>query len=100
MAEMCLLALGSTLRVGASYLPQPCAERHCPDTGFQVSTPQFSNVQCCCSTGDKRMYIGPETLMPVASAIAAIAGVIMMFWRRLVAFTRARFAALARIFAK
>lgn len=46
------------------------------------------------------MYIGPETLMPVASAIAAIAGVIMMFWRRLVTFTRARFAALARVFSK
>ncbi|HEY0304810.1 MAG TPA: hypothetical protein VGC44_07545 [Longimicrobiales bacterium] len=46
------------------------------------------------------IYIGPETLMPVASAIAAVAGVIMMFWRRLVAFTRARFAALVRIFAK
>jgi hypothetical protein len=46
------------------------------------------------------MYLGPDTLMPVASAIAAIAGVIMMFWRRMIAFTRARFAALVRIFAK
>ncbi len=46
------------------------------------------------------MYLGPETLMPVASALAAVAGVIMMFWRRLITFTRARFAALARLFAK
>ncbi len=30
------------------------------------------------------MYIGPDTLMPLASAFAAIAGVVMMFWRRLV----------------
>lgn len=30
------------------------------------------------------MYIGPDTLMPVASALAAIAGVVLMFWRRLV----------------
>lgn len=30
------------------------------------------------------MYIGPDTLMPVASALAAIAGVILMFWRRLI----------------
>ncbi|HEU4563505.1 MAG TPA: hypothetical protein VFS05_02610 [Gemmatimonadaceae bacterium] len=30
------------------------------------------------------MYIGPDTLMPVASAFAAIAGVILMFWRRVV----------------
>jgi hypothetical protein len=30
------------------------------------------------------MYIGPDTLMPVASALAAAAGVALMFWRRLV----------------
>ena len=46
------------------------------------------------------MYIGPETLMPVASAIAAVAGVVMMFWRRMVAFARARIAAFARILAR
>jgi len=28
------------------------------------------------------MYIGPDTLMPVASALAAITGVVLMFWRR------------------
>ena len=28
------------------------------------------------------MYIGPETLMPVASAFAAVVGVALMFWRR------------------
>ena len=28
------------------------------------------------------MYIGPDTLMPVASALAAVAGVLLMFWRR------------------
>lgn len=30
------------------------------------------------------MYIGPDSLMPVASAFAAIAGFVLMFWRRLV----------------
>jgi hypothetical protein len=30
------------------------------------------------------MYIGPDTLMPVASAFAAIAGVVLMFWRRII----------------
>ena len=25
-------------------------------------------------------YIGPETILPLASAIAAIGGVVMMFW--------------------
>ncbi len=34
------------------------------------------------------MYIGPDTLMPVASAFAAIAGFVMMFWRRLVGLVR------------
>jgi hypothetical protein len=30
------------------------------------------------------VYIGPDTLVPVASAFAAIAGFVLMFWRRLV----------------
>lgn len=30
------------------------------------------------------MYIGPDVLMPVASAIAAVAGFLLMFWRRVV----------------
>ncbi|MGQ0647603.1 MAG: hypothetical protein ACT4P7_08520 [Gemmatimonadaceae bacterium] len=28
------------------------------------------------------MYIGPDALMPLASALAAIAGFLLMFWRR------------------
>jgi hypothetical protein len=35
------------------------------------------------------MYVGPETLMPVASAIAGVVGVMLMFWRRTVAAFRA-----------
>jgi hypothetical protein len=34
------------------------------------------------------MYIGPETMMPLASALAAITGVVLMFWRRFVGFVR------------
>ena len=30
------------------------------------------------------MYIGPDSLMPIASAFAAIAGFLLMFWRRVV----------------
>ena len=30
------------------------------------------------------MYLGPETLMPLASALAAVAGVLMLFWRKTV----------------
>lgn len=33
-------------------------------------------------------YIGPETMMPVASVIAAAAGVFMMFGRNVVGFGR------------
>lgn len=33
-------------------------------------------------------YIGPETMMPVASVIAAVAGVFMMFGRSVVSFGR------------
>lgn len=34
------------------------------------------------------MYIGPEVIMPLASAIAAAAGVVLMFWRRLIGAAR------------
>lgn len=30
------------------------------------------------------MYIGPDSLMPIASVFAAIAGFFLMFWRRVV----------------
>jgi hypothetical protein len=28
------------------------------------------------------MYIGPETVMPVASVLAAVTGLVLTFWRR------------------
>lgn len=34
------------------------------------------------------LYFGPETLMPVASALAAAVGAILMFWRRGLALVR------------
>jgi len=34
------------------------------------------------------LYIGPEAFLPITSAIAAIAGVLMMFWNRVVGFVR------------
>lgn len=34
------------------------------------------------------MYIGPDVLMPIASAIAAVTGVVLMFWRRVVGTVR------------
>ena len=34
------------------------------------------------------LYIGPETILPLTSALAAIAGFLLMFWQRLVLFVR------------
>jgi hypothetical protein len=34
------------------------------------------------------MYLGPETLMPIASALAAVGGVLLLFWRRVVGTVR------------
>jgi len=36
----------------------------------------------------KALYIGPDTLMPLASVFAAVAGFVLMFWRRLVGAVR------------
>ena len=46
------------------------------------------------------MYIGPEVMMPVASAIAAIVGYLLMFWRSTVAFMKRSGAAVGRLFGK
>ena len=35
------------------------------------------------------MYIGPETLMPLASAAAALFGMLLMFWHRVVGWVKA-----------
>ncbi len=29
------------------------------------------------------MYIGPDVLMPLASVLGAIAGIVMIFWRQM-----------------
>jgi len=34
------------------------------------------------------MYLGPDVLMPLASAFAAVAGVVLMFWRKIADATR------------
>jgi hypothetical protein len=35
-----------------------------------------------------RGYLGPDTLMPLASVLAAIAGFFLMFWRVIFKFTK------------
>jgi hypothetical protein len=34
------------------------------------------------------LYIGPETMLPLASALAAIGGVLLIFWQRFVGWVR------------
>ena len=34
------------------------------------------------------LYIGPETILPLTSAIAAVFGFLLMFWQRFVALVR------------
>ena len=34
------------------------------------------------------LYIGPETMLPLASALAAIGGLLLMFWQRFIGLLR------------
>ena len=43
-------------------------------------------------------YIGPETMLPLASILAAGVGVILMFWRYIIQLIRRMFGAIFRIF--
>jgi hypothetical protein len=44
------------------------------------------------------LYIGPDVLMPLASALAAIVGFLLMFWKRTVAFFQRIGHAIGRLF--
>lgn len=46
------------------------------------------------------MYIGPETIMPIASVLAAIGGVILMFWRKVTGLTRLVVQRITNLFAR
>lgn len=46
------------------------------------------------------LYIGPDIMMPIASALAAVAGIALMFWRRTVAIARRVGQAIAGLFGK
>ena len=46
------------------------------------------------------MYIGPDAAVPIASAIAAITGVAVMFWHKTVAIVKGAGRAVARLFGK
>ena len=42
------------------------------------------------------LYIGPETMLPLASALAAIGGVLLVFWHRFVGLLRKLWRIVAR----
>ena len=46
------------------------------------------------------VYIGPDALMPLASALAAIVGFLLMFWRRVAGAMRMLFGRVATLFGK
>lgn len=46
------------------------------------------------------LYIGPDVLMPVASAIAAVVGFLLMFWKRTVAFFGRLIGGIGRFFGR
>ena len=42
------------------------------------------------------LYIGPESMLPLASALAAIGGVLLIFWQRFVGLVRKLWRVIAR----
>jgi hypothetical protein len=36
-------------------------------------------------------YLGPETMMPLASIVGVVVGMVLMFWRKLLLFVREAF---------
>lgn len=46
------------------------------------------------------MYLGPETLMPLASVLAAITGFLMLFWRKTVNIFKASVQFVSRVFGR
>ena len=46
------------------------------------------------------LYFGPETTMPLASALAAVVGIGLIFWNRAVGFTRKTIQRVMQFFGK
>lgn len=42
------------------------------------------------------LYFGPEVTMPLASAAAAVGGILLLFWRRFIGFLRMAVRAILR----
>lgn len=46
------------------------------------------------------MYVGPETILPLSTALAAIGGIAVMFWHRTVAIVRGSARFVGRMFSR
>jgi hypothetical protein len=46
------------------------------------------------------LYIGPDAALPIASALAAVAGVAVMFWHKTVAMFKSAGRAIGRLFGR
>jgi hypothetical protein len=46
------------------------------------------------------LYIGPDAALPIASAIAAVTGVAVMFWHKTVALVKGAGRAIGRLFGR
>lgn len=42
------------------------------------------------------LYVGPDLLLPLTSALAAVAGVLLLFWQKVVALVRAAWRLVSR----
>ena len=51
-------------------------------------------------TTELPVYIGPEIMMPLASALAAMTGVVLMFGRRVVGIARVTVQSVTRTFSR
>jgi preprotein translocase subunit Sec61beta len=79
-----LLATDSTpilaLRPRCGPSPADCDENH---ERLRIGAPRLRFLD-----EEDLMYVAPDAVMPVASAIATLVGIVLMFWRRLVGAVR------------
>ncbi len=46
------------------------------------------------------IYLGPETIVPIASVLAAVGGFILMLWHRIVGFVKSALSLVGRVFGR
>ena len=72
---------------------EPPRNRNGPEPGLYCSDLPMPD-------GGVLMYLGPDTAMPLASAIAAVVGVAVMFWHKTRAFLKGVGRSVGRLFTR